>query len=140
MKTCSICEESKSINEFYSNGKYNGKPKFKPFCKPCEMYYDKLTTYKLIEKAYGKPLSCEICGYDKNLSALDFHHKDPSTKEHGFNMKNMSYEKIKKEIIKCTLLCSNCHRELHNLRWDKLNLVGLGKIRTPDNTVMSCAP
>ena len=24
---------------------------------------------------------CEICGYNKNLSALEFHHKDPSEKE-----------------------------------------------------------
>ena len=33
---------------------------------------------KLIEEMGGK---CEICGYDKNISALDFHHKDPSQKE-----------------------------------------------------------
>ena len=24
---------------------------------------------------------CEICGYDKNLAALDFHHLDPNQKD-----------------------------------------------------------
>ena len=65
-----------------------------------------------IEYLGGK---CEICGYNKCPDAFDFHHKDPSIKEFrigSFRIK--SWEKIKKELDKCQLLCSNCHRELHN--------------------------
>jgi hypothetical protein len=59
---------------------------------------------------------CKKCGYDKNLDALDWHHKDPSTKE--FNLSQIritpkNYNIIIKEIEKCVLVCSNCHREIH---------------------------
>ena len=60
---------------------------------------------------------CELCGYDKSLSALDFHHVDPSQKE--FTISRGYYhseakEKILKEAKKCVLLCSNCHHEVHD--------------------------
>lgn len=58
---------------------------------------------------------CMICGYNRCLGALDFHHLDPSKKEFGVSMKGLtkSWEKIKKELDKCVLICANCHRELH---------------------------
>ena len=41
-----------------------------------------------------------------------FHHK--GDKDYSFNkIKSHRWSKLKKEILKCTLLCSNCHRELH---------------------------
>jgi hypothetical protein len=66
---------------------------------------------KLIEYKGGK---CEICGYDKCIIALEFHHLDPNKKD--FNIGGscaMSFEKCKKEVDKCILVCSNCHREIH---------------------------
>lgn len=60
---------------------------------------------------------CENCGYNKNLSALDFHHKDPNEKESQLDMRNLSnstMEWILEEFEKCEVLCSNCHREEHN--------------------------
>ena len=64
-------------------------------------------------------LSCEICG-ESRTPCLDFHHKDPSSKEFGFG-KAVSHfmprGKILKEIEKCVVLCANCHRmEHHNER------------------------
>jgi hypothetical protein len=56
---------------------------------------------------------CEICGYDRCLRALDFHHTDPSQKD--FNVtssKNVALEKAIKEVDKCTLVCCRCHREI----------------------------
>ena len=58
---------------------------------------------------------CERCGYDKCIEALEFHHKDPNEKDFGIAHKGhtKSWEKIKKEVDKCILVCSNCHREIH---------------------------
>lgn len=68
---------------------------------------------ELIEYKGGK---CEICGYDKNISALEFHHINPSEKKiqlDSRHLSNTSIEKLREEIDKCMLLCSNCHKELH---------------------------
>ena len=68
----------------------------------------------LIELRGGK---CEICGYDKNLSAFDFHHIDKSTKESQLDqskLSNSSMKYIMNEFSKCQVLCANCHRETHS--------------------------
>jgi hypothetical protein len=60
---------------------------------------------------------CEKCGYDKNLRALEFHHKDPSLKSFGvsyISIASKSWDDVLIEIEKCQLLCSNCHREHHS--------------------------
>jgi len=72
---------------------------------------------------------CSKCGYNKNLSALEFHHLDPSTKSIELDnrtLSNSSIETIEKELLKCILICSNCHSELHNPKLDikELNSVG----------------
>lgn len=58
---------------------------------------------------------CMRCGYDKFPQVLEFHHRNPAQKEFGLGMRGLtrSWEKIKQEIIKCDLLCANCHREIH---------------------------
>lgn len=58
---------------------------------------------------------CSICGYNKCLDALEFHHIDGSNKDFGLSQRGntRSWEKVKQELDKCILLCSNCHRELH---------------------------
>ena len=53
--------------------------------------------------------------YELHQSAFDFHHKDPSTKKFEIGeLLSCSWKKIKVELDKCVLYCSNCHRELHN--------------------------
>jgi hypothetical protein len=44
-----------------------------------------------------------------------FHHRDPEGKDFGISRAAtlMSWEKIKDELDKCVLLCSNCHAEIH---------------------------
>jgi len=77
---------------------------------------------ELIKRRGGK---CEICGYDKNLSALEFHHKNPEDKEFPLDAKHLSnrtMEKINKEFDKCILLCANCHAEIHNPDLDLVNI------------------
>ena len=59
---------------------------------------------------------CAICGYNKCLNALEFHHIDPKEKVFGLSAKGLSYgyETIISELRKCLLLCANCHREVHS--------------------------
>ena len=62
---------------------------------------------------------CEQCGYNTCLSALEFHHLDTSKKDFGIaaNGYTRSWSKLKDELDKCILVCSNCHKEIHeNLR------------------------
>ena len=77
------------------------------------------TKEKLVEYKGGK---CKVCGYDKCIDALEFHHRDPSKKDFSISGKTWSYEKLQAEVDKCDLVCSNCHRELHNEQ--KISLVG----------------
>lgn len=56
---------------------------------------------------------CSICGYDKCIAALEFHHPDPTVKESGIIGSTKSLAKQREEAQKCILVCANCHRELH---------------------------
>jgi hypothetical protein len=74
----------------------------------------KRTRRKLVEAFGGK---CCICGYDKCDRALAFHHLQPDKKDFGIASafrNNMSWEKIKKEVDGCVLVCGNCHMEIHD--------------------------
>ena len=57
---------------------------------------------------------CQCCGYDRCLSALEFHHLDPKSKEITISRSMISWEKLLKELNKCICVCSNCHREIHS--------------------------
>lgn len=68
---------------------------------------------KKIELINYKGGECECCGYKRCVSALEFHHKDPKEKDFNISGKSYSIERLKKEIDKCILVCSNCHSEIH---------------------------
>lgn len=67
---------------------------------------------RAIEYKGGK---CICCGYNKSVRSLTFHHVDPNEKEFGIGGRGQtrSWEKIKKELDKCVLVCANCHGEIH---------------------------
>lgn len=72
------------------------------------------TKQRIIDSMGGK---CQCCGYNKCNNALELHHIDPHEKELSFGAirgSPKSWEKIIIELRKCILLCSNCHRELHD--------------------------
>ena len=70
--------------------------------------------YKKLAVEY-KGGECMKCGYSKCMSALEFHHINPNEKDFGISQDglNKSWDKIKKELDKCILVCANCHREIH---------------------------
>lgn len=58
---------------------------------------------------------CAHCS-EMHFACLDFHHRDPATKEHNVSLmmsKSWSLERLQLEVAKCDVLCSNCHRKLH---------------------------
>ena len=84
-------------------------------CKRCRnnhvVKYRQDAKLKLLKHHGGK---CKSCGYDKCIRNLTFHHYDPSKKERQISGATVSYERLKKESLKCILLCSNCHGEVHD--------------------------
>ena len=75
---------------------------------------------KAVEYKGGK---CELCGYNKCIWALDFHHKNSNEKD--FNIarnSTLKWEKVRMELDKCILICSNCHREKHYEEYINKNL------------------
>ena len=60
---------------------------------------------------------CKHCGWEGDISGFDFHHRDPNEKEFNPSAKELasiSWEKAKKELDKCDLLCALCHRLEHS--------------------------
>src|SRR4051794_3349928 len=65
----------------------------------------------LVAEAGGR---CLLCGYDRCLAALEFHHIDPAEKAFHVSREGVtrSLAKARAEARKCVLLCSNCHVEV----------------------------
>lgn len=67
------------------------------------------------EMVYVMGDKCQICGYNKCIKALEFHHINPSEKDFNFDKaKSKSWEITNLELQKCILVCANCHREIHD--------------------------
>jgi len=84
-------------------------------CVKCRMNAVSRRRKKIKEKAVEyKGGKCEVCGYNKCVTALTFHHKNNKIFGISASGYTRSWDKVKKELTKCILLCSNCHAELHN--------------------------
>lgn len=86
-----------------------GRDKYRNVLKPARM----ALKLRLVLALGGK---CAICGYARNLAALDFDHLEPATKDHTvshllYSADPRAYDNALKESRKCQLICSNCHRE-----------------------------
>ena len=85
---------------------------FKKDYKSFKLRYKNRKLFFISQKG-GK---CQICGYNKNLAVLSFHHRENTKKcfslsASAFSSKPINILQI--EADKCDLLCSNCHLELH---------------------------
>jgi len=106
-KNCSICGV-----ELENSNKNHG------WCKDCKSKKQKEHRLHIKQRCVDyKGGECQICGYNKCLAALEFHHIESHDKDFTISfasssLKNM--EEIKKELDKCILLCANCHRESHH--------------------------
>lgn len=55
---------------------------------------------------------CVICG-ETDPCCLEFHHLNPDEKELQVSEQHNNLERVLKEIEKCIVVCSNCHRKIH---------------------------
>ena len=135
MKKCRKCEESKPLSEYNRRG-----DRHQPYCRPCdnqksrERYAENRESHLLSIRArsdryraevrlYVSSLKesqpCSDCGKSYPHYVMDYDHTGT---DKLFNIANavnrgFSLEKIKTEISKCQLVCSNCHRiRTHNRR------------------------
>jgi len=91
--------------KWYANNKTHAKEKLKSNRAQIKEWFDELK----------QGLSCKQCS-ENHPACLDFHHKDSNSKEINVSLavhECWSKERIMKEIEKCEVLCSNCHRKLH---------------------------
>jgi len=82
-------------------------------CRSCrKLDRAKVLKNKAIEYKGGK---CKVCGFNRFVEALTFHHLKKYKK--NFNIaqavKRYGWEKIKQELDKCVLLCTICHAGVH---------------------------
>lgn len=104
---CRLCEK-----EFED---YQGRKRQR--CGSCNTKIRRLRAKQAaVEFLGGK---CKCCGYNGNPAAFEFHHIS-GTKEFNIgNVSNRAWAIIKKELSKCELLCSNCHRIKHCTRTEQ---------------------
>jgi predicted transcriptional regulator len=112
-KICSKCGIVKKINS--DNFYISSKGIIHSWCKDCNntITYQKQVDRKrkALDFLGGK---CVMCGYDKCSAALHFHHLDPAKKDFNISkLRTYSFEVLKKELVKCCILCANCHAETH---------------------------
>jgi hypothetical protein len=96
---------------FYSRGPGQGR---KWSCKRCvgEAVTRRKQKLKriLVDEAGG---CCAVCGYDRCIVNLTFHHVDPSQKIFAMSMAvGRSIAAFREEAEKCVLVCANCHGEI----------------------------
>lgn len=110
-RVCNGCEKSLEKERFEVGRR---------ICKACRRTQKdgqkriEIRQYIDIYKANAKCVFCR----ESHPSALEFHHKKPNEKAFAisdFKSKGYSLEDVKREIEKCTILCANCHRKIHDI-------------------------
>ena len=136
-KICTICLQSKSLDEFSNRHAYCKECKAKRFrkvkycckcgeetefnektkyCKPCKAVYDKFRKIDIKEKykQHISKLGCRCCGFS-HPDALEAHHLSKEDKRFGVSQSQSStYNLIDLAEDKVIILCANCHLIFHS--------------------------
>lgn len=127
-KFCKGCNKYRDVANFSKKGKW-----LQSKCKSCQNEYhkkhykDNIKGYKdrakkrnkvqmelirkFIQDQKDKP--CQDCKKDWPYYVMDFDHREGEEKLHNVSQmasEKLSLEAVKKEISKCDIVCSNCHR------------------------------
>ena len=110
-KKCTACERKLILNKFTKDlSKEDG---LSSRCKNCKADADKEIRERnevfILEYLLSHP--CVDCG-EENLIVLDFDHTEDDKRASVSELakKGYSIDVINKEILKCDVRCSNCHR------------------------------
>lgn len=126
-KKCGACGHVKQISEFNRRGdNLQGR------CRACnkarlrkhylenkQYYRDKHNRHRAkvfaLFRDWKKDKVCSICGED-HVACIVLHHRNPNEKQGGISYlisRGWGWNRILDEILKCDILCANCHRKLH---------------------------
>lgn len=123
MKKCNKCLQTKSLDQFHKRGKGH-----QPWCKSCKKKDDKIyyDLHKEKWNSYNKEWKKEFWNWYKNLKTepcsdckntydpvvMDWDHKPDEIKIQSIAdiARSCNKEKVLTEIVKCELVCANCHR------------------------------
>ena len=122
-KTCKVCNQMLSTSLFYKQTQRSDSNSeliweyYDTLCKSCrknEAHIRRKSIKK--QSVLYKGGKCEHCLIeDSCMDIYDFHHVNPKNKDFSIGKINAkSFEKIRKELDKCVLLCANCHRKVHS--------------------------
>ncbi len=128
MKTCTTCGETKPLSEYYNDRRasddkvsrcaaccygaykdWRARNREKNLSKNSRAQAKRAT---FLRDAKDRP--CDRCGGRFPPIVMDFHHRDPATKEFDVSRAGRSYAKLAAEVAKCDVLCANCHRMEHS--------------------------
>jgi hypothetical protein len=114
-KICPVCKIEKNLSFFYKKTSSS----YHSHCKECFNQYcsDRWTNKKIESIIYkgSECMDCRISYPDEPYVIFEFHHLNPKNKEFDWSkMRLKTNSAIKKELDKCVLLCSNCHKKRHH--------------------------
>lgn len=148
MKVCNHCYLTKPLEEFASKGKSKTTDRIyrSSICKICNKLYQKqhytnnkeyyLEKSKKNKKEVVRKFKeiksnntyCVMCCLEYEPYQMDFHHVNEIEKLG--NVSEMAYttgfKKLLKEITKCIIVCSGCHRKIHFNNWTEQDLIDRG--------------
>jgi len=109
---CKFCEKESKGNRI--------------LCQACMVKVQRIRNKVASINYKGK--KCQRCGVKftsiNQIAMFEFHHlKDKEFRIAGV-LDRMSWDRIKKELDKCEMLCSNCHRTEHFELKDNGNVMG----------------
>lgn len=127
---CLGCGEIISSKNGYYRNDRNG---YYSYCRDCVSLRDSRKRLNFKKEAVNyRGGSCSKCGYIKNVTALEFHHLDSSLKTENYEkrFKNWGFERQKKELENCIIVCANCHRDIHSADEHQMPLTEPGSYGT----------
>jgi dihydrodipicolinate reductase len=118
MKKCFQCKEKLELTKFYKNK--SQRDGYSGICKLCQTSNERKNNQLAKEWLNTLKTECVICGENREW-VLDFHHVNQSDKLieisyyaiSGTTSFETKKKKILKEMEKCIVVCSNCHRNIH---------------------------
>lgn len=125
-KICSRCTKLKPINEFAWKNKEKGW--YHPYCRTCQAEYKQKhyqdNKEKYLQNSYNRryllrarvsdyktQLGCSDCDI-RDPRVLDFDHIEDNKEDNVSALvnKTVAWSSILAEMLKCEVVCSNCHR------------------------------